>query len=105
MIFASIKETTIKREGQKPMFEKNIIINQPHPFYGGSRIVYRFDNNYGAVQLEHSGTQGIELSVCKFKREDSDEFETDYTTELTSDIFVWLEENEIEPVLEKIANL
>lgn len=90
-------------------FENKIIDNNPFPGYGGLRKVFRFENGYGAVLLNNRATHGTELSVCKFESADNDSFVTDYSTHLTrhlaDGVFIWLEEEEVEPLLQQISEL
>jgi hypothetical protein len=74
------------------------------------KIVYRFENGYGAVRLESNQTHGIELSVCKFiESKNVDEYVIDRTTHittgLTDGIFCFLKDAEVQPILEKIKAL
>ena len=62
-------------ETPTPILEKSL--------NGGTQQVYRFDNNYGALVVNHSFSNGLELAVIKF---DGDDWHLDYTTGITEDV-------------------
>jgi hypothetical protein len=78
------------------------------------RVEFRFPNNYGAFLLENETTAGLELSIRKFKFDQSDSFEIvspisvfndSPTCETKNGVFVELDEENIETILNKIKTL
>jgi hypothetical protein len=95
---------------------ENIISTQPQQQFQNNeiRIEFRFPNNYGAILLENETTVGLELSICKFDFDQSDSFEIvspisvfndSPTCETNNGVFVKLDEENIEPILNKIKTL
>ena len=75
---------------------------------GGTQVVHKFDNGYGASVVCHDysygGDQGLkELAVLKF--EDGEEWHLCYTTPITDDVIGYLEDNRVEELLVAIENL
>lgn len=75
---------------------------------GGTQVVHKFDNGYGASVVCHDysygGDQGLkELAVLKF--EDEEEWHLCYTTLITDDVIGYLEDDCVEELLVAIKNL
>lgn len=73
----------------------------------GTQEVYRFENGYGASVVKHKYSYGgdkgfYELAVIKF---DGDEWNIDYTTEITNGVLGWQSRLEIVGLLEQISLL
>lgn len=76
---------------------------------GGSQVVHRFDNNFGASVVRHSFSYGSEeglweLAVLTFADETND-YELTYDTEITNDVIGHLTEEDVEDLLNKIEKL
>jgi hypothetical protein len=76
--------------------------------YGGIQKIYKFDNNYGASVVNHSGSYGSdrglwELAVLFF--ESDDDWDLCYTTPITNDVMGYLEEARVEEILVEIKAL
>jgi hypothetical protein len=95
---------------------ENFVSIQPQQQFQSNeiRIDFRFLNNYGAFLLENETTVGLELSVCKFEIDQSDSFEIvspisvfndSPTCETKNGVFVSLDEENIETILNSIKNL
>ena len=77
--------------------------------HGGSQKIYKFANGYGASVVCHSFSYGgdkgqKEIAVLKFIG-DSDKFDLCYETPITDDVIGYLDEDEVQPILNKIAAL
>ncbi len=84
-------------------FERYLINEGPHPFMGGLCYEFKFDNEFGASVVKHSGSYGnmndlFELAVLK-------NGSITYTTEITDDVLGWLSNEEVIEALENIMNL
>ena len=67
---------------------------------GGTQVVHKFDNGYGASVIRHSFSYGndrglFELAVLKFIP-DTDDFDLDYDTPITDDVLGSLTEHLLE---------
>lgn len=87
------------------------VIERQHPAgLGGTQVVYRFANGYGAsvVQFPHSYgyAEGLyELAVIHFDGENNDAWRLTYDTPVTSDVLGYLSEEEVLATLVQIAAL
>lgn len=75
---------------------------------GGSQVVHKFDNGFGASVVQHEfsygGDEGLfELGVIKFESED--EWHLNYSTSVTDDVIGHLTEEDVEDLLAKIEQL
>ena len=85
--------------------KKNIIQNRNAG--GGTQVLYKFPNGYGAsvVQTDcsYGGNRGLwEIAVLTW---DEDEYDITYDTPITKDVIGWLTPLEVNDVLEKIELL
>ncbi len=77
------------------------------PLNGGTQIIHRFDNNYGASVVRHNSSYGHEkklweLAVIRF---DGDDFIIDYDTEITNDVIGYLTQKDVDKTLQQIESL
>lgn len=75
---------------------------------GGSQVLHKFDNGFGASVVQHEfsygGDEGLyELGVIKF--ESKDEWHLNYSTEVTDDVLGYLTEEDVQDLLTKIEQL
>lgn len=86
---------------------KNIVVEHfvPNPANGGTQIIYRFTNDYGASIVNHSYSYGTELAVIKFNGSGIDDFDLTYDTPITSDVMGHLSPEEINVILQNISEL
>lgn len=80
-----------------------------HNVHGGTQLVFRFPNGYGAsvVCHDHSygGSAGLwELAVLKYY-DDADGFNLDYTTAVADDVLGHLTDERVNGLLRSIAAL
>ncbi len=76
--------------------------------YGGTQVVHRFENGYGASVIQHDfsygGKEGLwELAVLDFSGDD--EGALTYATEITDDVLGHLTEEDVEDLLAQIEEL
>jgi hypothetical protein len=76
----------------------------------GRQKIYRFPNNLGASAVKHQHSYGYskglwELAVIKFHSADDLDWSIAYDTPVTDDVIGWLAEQEIETLLNQIADL
>jgi hypothetical protein len=74
---------------------------------GGSQVVYKFDNGFGASVVQHQfsygGDEGLfELGVVKFKGASCSPC---YETEVTDDVLGYLDEDDVQSLLTRIEEL
>lgn len=77
--------------------------------HGGSQVVHRFENNFGASVVCHDfsygGEEGLfELAVIRFS-DSTDKFSLTYDTEITDDVIGNLTGQDVENLLNKIEQL
>ncbi len=100
----------------------NPFIDRPHPNGTGVQKIYKFKNGYGASVVNFSITgvpdiMGVkfsgsyankddefELAVLKFD-DNGDDYELDYSTEITDNVIGYLKEEDVEKILNKIKKL
>lgn len=76
---------------------------------GGTQVVHRFENNYGASVVRHNFSYGgedglFELAVLTFASEAND-YELTYGTEITDDVLGYLTEDDVESLLKRIEKI
>jgi hypothetical protein len=76
---------------------------------GGTQVVHRFENNFGASVVRHNFSYGgedglFELAVLTFEGEAND-YELTYNTEITDDVLGHLTETDVAELLTKIEQL
>lgn len=74
---------------------------------GGSQVIYKFDNGFGASVVQHNFSYGSEdglseLAVLKFN---GDEWGLTYDTEITDDVIGYLTEDDVQELLTRIEKL
>jgi hypothetical protein len=77
--------------------------------HGGIQKLYRFKNTFGGSVVKHQYSYGghagkWELAVIKWESNLSD-WDLVYHTPITSDVLGWLDQEEVNEALEKIASL
>lgn len=87
----------------KPSAERSI--------YDGIQKIWCFKNNFGASVIHHRGSYGYkeglwELAVLYFEiGKDDFKYSIVYDTPITDDVLGYLNETQVEEILEKIKNL
>lgn len=76
---------------------------------GGTQVVHRFENNFGASVVCHDFSYGREeglkeLAVLKFGTEEYD-YELTYDTDITDDVLGHLTDEEVNELLTRIEAL
>jgi hypothetical protein len=76
---------------------------------GGTQVVHRFENNFGASVVRHNYSYGseeglFELAVLQFFN-DSNEYELTYNTEITDDVLGHLTQEDVESLLDRIEKI
>lgn len=84
-----------------------VIIDRP--LNGGTQVVHRFENNFGASVVRHDFSYGgedglFELAVLTFASEAND-YELTYDTEITDDVLGHLTEEDVESLLKRIEKI
>lgn len=86
----------INEKFKKFILETNTVLD-------GKQIILKFDNNYGASCVNHTGSYGNEIAVILF--DGKNDWNLCYSTPITDDVLGYLEESEIENVLNSIKEL
>lgn len=76
---------------------------------GGTQVVHRFENNFGASVVCHDSSYGREeglkeLAVLKFPY-GTDDYELTYDTEITNDVIGHLTDEDVNELLTRIEAL
>ena len=71
--------------------------------YDGIRRKYTFENSYGASVISHSGSYGGKFGLWELAVLYNDDL--CYTTPITNDVIGWLNEEDLQVVLNKIKSL
>lgn len=84
-----------------------VIIDRP--LNGGTQVVHRFDNNFGASVVCHDSSYGheeglFELAVLTFASE-ANYYELTYDTEITNDVLGHLSEEDVESLLKRVEEI
>lgn len=75
--------------------------------FGGTQVIHKFDNGYGASVIQHEfsygGDEGLyELAVLEFE---GDNWQITYETEITDDVLGYLSEQDVVELLNQIEGL
>ncbi len=101
---------------RKKLFDTPILAGR-HPNFSGLQRIYRFENGYGAsvVRFWLDDTKDFfshtendsqwELAVIKFHGDNPHDFKICYDTPITEDVIGYLEEDDVEKLLNKISRL
>ena len=78
------------------------------PILGGVGYTFKFDNGYGASVICHMGSYGgkdglWELAVLK--KDEDDEYDLCYDTEITKDVIGHLSDADVDYYLQRISQL
>jgi hypothetical protein len=78
------------------------------PLSGGTQVVHKFDNGFGASVVQHQFSYGgddglFELGVIKFREDDK--WDLCYETEVTDDVIGYLDEDDVQSLLTRIEEL
>ena len=78
------------------------------PLNGGTQVVHKFDNGFGASVVRHDFSYGnsldlYELAVLKFQPDDS--WTLTYATPITDDVLGHLTDEDVAELLQKIEQL
>jgi hypothetical protein len=84
-------------------FKEYVFIDEEHVIFWGRMVRYRFPNGFGASVIENSESYGVELAVLEFS-------ESEYgcitmSTEITDDVIGFIEDEELDEILERISRL
>ena len=82
-------------------FKEYIFIDEEHAIFGGRMVRYRFPNGYGASVIEGEKSYGLELAVLEF----SESGYGDTASEFTDDVIGFIEDEELDEILERISKL
>ena len=94
-------------------FEENLMNTEKHRCLydvDGIQYLFRFDNNYGASVIKHSGSYGYkedlwELAVIKFYGDGIHDWNLNYETPITDDVIGWQTDEGIRNLLQQIKEL
>ena len=84
-------------------FKEYIFIDEEHDIFKGRMVRYRFPNGYGASVIEGEKSYGLELAVLEFS--DSEYGSITMSTEITDDVIGFIEDEELDEILERISRL
>lgn len=83
----------------------HLLLDRPHPNFGGTQRIYRLDNGYGLslvnATLIHTYPFAWEAAVLKDVSEDGETFTLTYDTELTDDVEVFATDEEANAFIER----
>jgi hypothetical protein len=77
----------------------------PNPAFGGSQVIYRFKNNYGASVVSNKISHGLELAVLKFSGPHITDYNVCYETPVTNNVIGHLTPESLEEILNRISEL
>jgi len=83
------------------------MILKENELHGGTQVIHRFDNDYGASVVRHSMSYGgkdglFEIGVIKFT---GDSWDLCYDTPVTDDVLGHLTQPEVDVILNRIKQL
>ena len=84
-------------------FKEYIFIDEEHEIFKGRMVRYRFPNGYGASVIEGEKSYGLELAVVEFKIYIS--LKRDTASEFTDDVIGFIDDKELDEILERISRL
>lgn len=82
-------------------FKEYIFIDGEHVIFGGRMVRYRFPNGYGASVIEGEKSYGLELAVLEFSESEYG----DTASEFTDDVIGFIDDEELDEILERISRL
>ena len=82
-------------------FKEYIFIDDEHVIFGGRMVRYRFPNGYGASVIEGEKSYGLELAVLEFSESEYG----DTASEFTDDVIGFIDDEELDEILERISRL
>ena len=77
-------------------FKEYIFIDEEHEIFKGRMVRYRFPNGYGASVIEGEKSYGLELAVSEYG---------DTASEFTDDVIGFIDDKELDEILERISRL
>lgn len=78
---------------------------RPNPPNGGTQIIYRFTNDYGASVVSNVLSYGMELAVLRFTGPDITDYKLCYESPITQDVIGHLNPQDLENILIRISQL
>lgn len=82
-------------------FKEYVFVDEEHDVFKGQMVRYRFPNGYGASVIEGEQSYGLELAVLEFSESEYG----DIATEFTDDVIGFIEDEELDQILERISML
>ena len=82
-------------------FKEYIFIDEEHEIFKGRMVRYRFPNGYGASVIEGEKSYGLELAVLEFSESEYG----DTASEFTDDVIGFIDDEELDELLERISRL
>ena len=82
-------------------FKEFICIDEEHEIFKGRMVRYRFPNGYGASVIEGEKSYGLELAVLEFSESEYG----DTASEFTDDVIGFIDDEELDEILERISRL
>ena len=82
-------------------FKEYIFTDDEHVIFGGRMVRYRFPNGYGASVIEGEKSYGLELAVLEFSKSEYG----DTASEFTDDVIGFIDDKELDEILERISRL
>lgn len=82
-------------------FKEYIFIDEEHDVFKGQMVRYRFPNGYGASVIEGEKSYGVEIVVLEFSESEYG----DIATEFSDDVIGFIDDEELDEILERISRL
>ena len=82
-------------------FKEYIFIDEDHDVFKGQMVRYRFPNGYGASVIEGEKSYGVEIVVLEFSESEYG----DIATEFSDDVIGFIDDEELDEILERISRL